>query len=218
MGARWGAVEEEHVRQLIEEQRKKLRTAAGKRRKNIPARAWMTIAHRHAERGWYRTWKGIQYHWYRNLNKDKANIVVESRGAEPASVLPPGYPPIVMPRALVSALEVADDDRLKAALKESRLLYAAIDKEVRVLESYIRMCFGGLEGDEWDDKVEQTIDWADIAWSITERLRKAAGRPQPCDFCHGAGFFDVDLGCGTEELDCRACDGLGDGEPWVSDE
>ena len=106
------------------------------------------------------------------------------------------------------------NDQTKAISDEGKLLRYAINKEIRVLSSYRQMCFGGLDGDEWDDTIEETVDWGDIAWSITERLRKAVGRPQPCGFCHGAGFFDVDLGQGTEEVDCRACDGLGDGEPW----
>ena len=110
------------------------------------------------------------------------------------------------------------NDRLNEALNENKLLCAAIDKEIRVLSSWRQYCFGGPGGEEWDSKIDDTVDWLDIAWCITERLRKAAGRPQPCGFCHGAGILDVDLGCGHEEIDCRACDGLGDGEPWGGEE
>ncbi len=91
----------------------------------------------------------------------------------------------------------------------------AINREISVLGMWRQYCHGG-PGDEreWDAAIEKEVEWGDIAWSVCERLRKATGRPMPCDFCHGSGRLDIDLGADFEEVECRRCGGTGDGKPW----
>ena len=96
-------------------------------------------------------------------------------------------------------------------------LKKAIEREIANIGHWRQYCFGGPGSQVWQLDIAKDVEWGDIAWSMAERLRKATGRPKPCEFCHGAGECDVDLGAGFVGIECQACDGTGDGEPWEKD-
>lgn len=108
------------------------------------------------------------------------------------------------------------DEHAQAVIDRAELA-ADVSQALQAIAYWQQMALGGPGGtsETWRAENVDAGTWFEVVESLTIRLRKALGRPMPCDFCHGAGTIEVDAG-GPEptELDCQRCFGDCDGKPW----